>query len=702
MAIRQMNRIIENLRQTVLVQDGAGRSDAQLLECFIARHDEAAFETIVRRHGPMVLSVCRRILRHSHDAEDAFQATFLVLVRKASTLKSKELLANWLYGVAYQTSLKARAVAVKHQARQRQVNEMPEPIKAQQDRWDDLQPLLDHELSSLPDKYRVPIVLCDLEGKTRKEAAQLLGLPEGTLSSRLARARTRLARRLARHGFAFSAGAIATLLSQSAASACVPTALLATTVQAATLIAVGKAAATAIVSAKVAALTEGVLKAMFLTNLKTAFCAFGMALIIGVAGVALAPGGEPMPTVNAQAGPAKSQPDPGVAKADPDVGRLVRQLGSRNFASREASEKALRHLGARAAGAVRAGMGDAEVAKRCKALWPKLWETEIARPDADRLAGYAHPLWMRFRKTVGDDAGSRTLYAEMVLDVGRFAMLETAEADPAKAGDGYAAELKKRVEGLKRGYEEAEAAAGNKTGLLWPASGILSRGEFAALLFLGTFPSTAAVTFRQADDHDRFAHHNVFGLALDPTDRKKSEAIPPVVRRLFAAWLGTRTDPNPIQFGTHLALYHVISEAAPAARKNAADARLDPTARGFALLTVGRFGAVADLALLEKAFSDTRVFHATNDTSEAGQKRPVEALVSDTAIASALHLFGQHPADFGFPLLEKYKARGPDTLAKYHMLGFFDDDTRQAAHKKARAWLNEHRNDIQKERDGKR
>jgi RNA polymerase sigma factor (sigma-70 family) len=689
MAIRQMNRIIENLRQTVLVRDGAGRTDAQLLDCFIARQEESAFEAIVRRHGPMVLSVCRRILRNSHDAEDAFQATFLVLVRKAATLKSKELLANWLYGVAYQTALKARAVAAKHQARQRQVNEMPEPEMVQQDLRQDLQPLLDQELNSLPDKFRVPIVLCDLEGKTRKEAAQQLGLPEGTLSSRLARARTRLARKLARHGIVFSGGAIATILSQNAASACVPAALLATTVQAATSIAAGKAAATAVVSAKVAALTEGVLKAMFLTKLKTAFCAFGIAVIFGVAGVALAPGGGPLPTVSAQAGTPKSKAEPDVPKADPDVDKLVRQLGSPNFASREASEKALRNLGGRAAGAVRAGMGDAdaEVAKRCKALWPKLWETEIARPDADRLAGYAHPLWTRFRKTVGDDAGCRTLYAEMVLDVGRFAMLESAEADPANAGDVYAAELKNRIEGLKRGYREAEAAAGNKLGLLWPTSGILSQGEFAALMFLGTFPSTAAVTFREADDNDRVWHHNVFGLGLHPTNRKKGEAIPPAVRRLFAAWLGTRTDPNPIQFGTNLALYHVISEAAPAARKNAANARLDPHARGFALLAVGRLGAVADLPLLEKAFSDARVFHATNYTSEAGQKRPVEALVGDAAIASALHVFGQHPADFGFPLLEMYKARGPDTLAKYHLLGFFDDDTRQAAHKKAKEWL---------------
>src|SRR5207249_516455 len=116
------------------------------------------------------------------DADDAFQATFLVLVRKAPTIKSNDLLAGWLYGVAYQTALKARASTAKHQARERQVIDMPEPATAKQSDWHDVQPLLDQELSRLSDKYRVPIILCDLEGKTRKAAAEELGLPEGTVA----------------------------------------------------------------------------------------------------------------------------------------------------------------------------------------------------------------------------------------------------------------------------------------------------------------------------------------------------------------------------------------------------------------------------------------------------------------------------------------------------------------------------------------
>ncbi len=215
----------------------------------------------------MVWGVCRRVLRNHHDAEDAFQATFLVLVRKAASIASRELLANWLYGVAHQTALKARATAAKRKGRERQVTDMPEPAVTEQDLWRDLQPLLDEELSRLPDKYRVVIVLCDLEGKTRKEAARQLGCPEGTVAGRLARARAMLAKRLAQRGVALSGGALAAVLSQNVASAGVPTAVVCSTIKAATLFAAGQVAAAGAISVKVAALTEGVLKAMFVNKL---------------------------------------------------------------------------------------------------------------------------------------------------------------------------------------------------------------------------------------------------------------------------------------------------------------------------------------------------------------------------------------------------------------------------------------------------
>src|SRR5580704_3013670 len=146
---------------------------------------------------------------------------------------------------------------------------MPEPAEAEQDLWRDLQPLLDEELSRLPHKYRSVIVLCDLEGRSRKEAARQLGVPEGTVAGRLARARAMLAKRLARHGLALSSGTLAVVLSQQAAAASVPTSVMTSTIQAVTLVAAGQAGAGAI-SAQVAALAEGVVKAMLLVKLKTA------------------------------------------------------------------------------------------------------------------------------------------------------------------------------------------------------------------------------------------------------------------------------------------------------------------------------------------------------------------------------------------------------------------------------------------------
>src|SRR3954453_17861712 len=123
MAVGQKNEVMQHLRRAVLLQDGAGLTDGQLLGCFIEHRDDAAFAALVRRHGPMVWGVCRRLLPNHHDAEDVFQATFLVLVRRAASVEPKEMVANWLYGVAYQTALKARAVAARRQARERQVVE---------------------------------------------------------------------------------------------------------------------------------------------------------------------------------------------------------------------------------------------------------------------------------------------------------------------------------------------------------------------------------------------------------------------------------------------------------------------------------------------------------------------------------------------------------------------------------------------------
>lgn len=265
MANHQMTEVVQQLRRSV-IRDGTEPTDGQLLESFIHRRDEAALEVLVCRHAAMVWGVCRRGLQRHQDAEDAFQATFLVLVRKAASIKPRAMVGNWLYGVAHQTALKARATTMKRQAREKQVKGTPEPIAPEQDLCSDLRPLLDQELSLLPDKYRVALILCDLEGKTRKEAAGQLSLPEGTLASRLARARTMLAKRLAQRGLVVSGGTLAGYLSEQAASAAVPSAVLACTIKAVSLVAAGTVGP---ISANVALLMQGVLHGMMLTSLKS-------------------------------------------------------------------------------------------------------------------------------------------------------------------------------------------------------------------------------------------------------------------------------------------------------------------------------------------------------------------------------------------------------------------------------------------------
>ena len=244
-----------------------GLPDEELLERFAADRDEAVFEAILGRHGPMVWGVCRRILRDPDDAEDAFQATFLVLVRKAPSIARRRLLAGWLYAVAYRTAVRARAMASKRRARERQVAELPEPEAAADDRRDDLPAILDEELRRLPGPYRIAVVLCDLEGKTQKEAADQLGCPAGTISSRLTRGRAMLASRLARRGVSLSIGSMAMVLAREA-SAALPTGLIGGTARAAVLFAAGGTAA--VTPAEVGVLTREVLKTMIMSRLKIA------------------------------------------------------------------------------------------------------------------------------------------------------------------------------------------------------------------------------------------------------------------------------------------------------------------------------------------------------------------------------------------------------------------------------------------------
>jgi RNA polymerase sigma factor (sigma-70 family) len=258
MSALRVHRIVRDLHSALAARQIVELTEAELWDRYVRQCDEQAFATIVRRHGPMVFAVCRRILRNQQDAEDAFQATFLVLVRRAASLQSPCTLASWLHGVARRTALEARATAARRRAREAAAparTVMPEHSP------DELWPILDEELARLTEKYRVAVILCDLEGNTRKEAARQLGWAEGTVASRLARGRCILARRLARRGFTAAV----------AVPACVSAALVNATVQG--------AGYSAVHSRHIAALAEGVLQAMTFTKLKTVAIAL---LIAGV------------------------------------------------------------------------------------------------------------------------------------------------------------------------------------------------------------------------------------------------------------------------------------------------------------------------------------------------------------------------------------------------------------------------------------
>jgi RNA polymerase sigma factor (sigma-70 family) len=272
-----LNTVLQHLRQLIRVPDSDARTDRHLLQQFVQRHDEGAFAELVRRHGPMVLGVCRRLLGDAHAAEDAFQATFLVLVRKAGAIPWRETIGSWLYQVACRTARKAQVTAARRASHEKEAGTMrprqsESPIEGRE-----LRALLDEEVQRLPAKYRLPVVLCCLEGLSKAGAARQLGWKEGTVSSRLAQGRELLRERLARRGVLAAAGGLA--LTAEATAAAVPAALAQTTVKAALVLAAGQAAAGG-ASASVAALVKGVIHDTFLVRLKLTLA---VALAVGVA-----------------------------------------------------------------------------------------------------------------------------------------------------------------------------------------------------------------------------------------------------------------------------------------------------------------------------------------------------------------------------------------------------------------------------------
>jgi RNA polymerase sigma-70 factor (ECF subfamily) len=273
MAATPLTQFVRRLRSVLAGRCADGSADADLLGRYARDRDERAFEALLHRHGGMVLGVCRRVLRNTADAEDAFQATFLVLARKAGSIRSPQMLGNWLYGVALRTASQARRASVRRRALEARAIPRVETVTPS----DGLAEVLDEELARLPEKYRAAIVLCDLEGKTRQEAAVELGWAEGTVASRLARGRAILGRRLLRRGLG--------PVGSAPVSHQPPAPLTAVTLQAAMSVAAGQTIR-AVAPAAVALLAEGTMKAMQHAKIKAmgsislvlivAACACGM------------------------------------------------------------------------------------------------------------------------------------------------------------------------------------------------------------------------------------------------------------------------------------------------------------------------------------------------------------------------------------------------------------------------------------------
>ncbi len=259
-------------------------SDAELLERFVTSRDEAAFAALMARHGPMVFGLCRRMLAHAQDAEDAFQATFLILVRKASAIGRRELLGNWLYGVAARVAGRARRMAAMRQTREAADMERIATAMCETKEATDLSAAVAEEVQRLPAKYRRPVVQYYLQGRTTEEVAGELRCPVGTIKTRLSRAREMLRKRLTRRGLALSTAALSTTLLAEAPAASLSPVLIGSTLKAASHFAAGDAAAGGFVSAQAAALTKGVLHTMFVTKLKIV-AALGLALAMIVGGV---------------------------------------------------------------------------------------------------------------------------------------------------------------------------------------------------------------------------------------------------------------------------------------------------------------------------------------------------------------------------------------------------------------------------------
>jgi RNA polymerase sigma factor (sigma-70 family) len=685
----------------LVAPDPAPSTDVQLLRSFVTSQGNDSFAELVRRHGPMVLATCRRVLSDPHDAEDAFQAVFFVFARRAASIRGANL-AGWLYGVAVRTARGVRLMRDRRRKRERaQVNGAQGAEHTGADFA--LAQLIDEELARLPDSFREPVVLCELRGLSRKQAAAELGIPEGTLSSRLAAAKRKLAVALTRRGVAVP-GALAALLAPAHVSA----ALL----ESATTAAHGAAGR---VAETVAAT---VLKGMLFDQLKVAALTAGLLVAVVCGGLAMssAPGAPP-------GAPRTAAPAPA-----PESAALVKQLGSDEFTEREAAQKELRRRGGGAEAALRAGLksDDPEIRARSAALLAEIRKdalVELARgfdPKAENPSD--HPVWKRFRTIAGDTRASRDLFARLLAhsrlapatgEDNWLARLDAAEAGPKAAAEQYS----EAIRAVARRYQRVQQAndGGPAANRIEPCDTV---DEVAYLLFLGSYPGTEQVRPEGPDSSSIYQGENQLlrargtALALQGKERapgqqpsdKTAELAPGSARafaKLLAAWIAPRS--SRAMEGYFLAVKYQVPEVLPSARAVAANKASAPAVRCAALYAVAQFGARADLPLFADVFDDTvelvgcRPIRLLEDRPQGR----FTSLTGDQALALALLLCDQDPGTFGFGGAggRLRRENGRPVIAEYEPLsfGFADAKTRAAAHAKARAFLDKQKDEPRKE-----
>jgi RNA polymerase sigma factor (sigma-70 family) len=323
MATTDLRTFLRRLTNGMVAETLSDQSDRQLIEQFLDRRDVAVIETLVRRHGPMVYRVCWRVLQQEQDAEDAFQATFLLLAQKLRTVRKHDSLASWLHGVAHRVALKAKAQTAVRRRHEQQVSRS-RSVPADDVTWKELRTVLDAELAQLPETWRLPLILFYLEGRTQEESAGQLGWSKSTLRRRLEEARDALGRRLTRRGIAWSAALSAVLLSDCIASASPACGLVASTIEATASVAAGNTLAI-VAAAKVAALAEGVTNAMFLTKLKNVAFVLAAMVLLTAGVVSLAVIGHGTGLLGQEPGRRASPQEPGAPEAkapDKDGDRL--------------------------------------------------------------------------------------------------------------------------------------------------------------------------------------------------------------------------------------------------------------------------------------------------------------------------------------------------------------------------------------------